>query len=382
MAKLSYEELKSVVATFVDEQKIAVDTFTATRDNTVGLLDKIGKIFTIDTSYIDKLSMFEGEELSFGKTIEEWQEDLKLPESFNSSGSSTLAPHEGTYRPVAYSYTLGKTTFPITIRNNDIERAVHFVEQFVSIIAMKSKRLYDSVAVWRYQVKRQMLAVLAGMCEDASGLGSSYSGETMVFNKAYAVNSLVRSASSGQNIKYGIVVKPVKSGDYANWAGAVADGAVIVYDGLVEELAIPVDTSTGEAFIKSIKKSVEIASDLSEGHSLNGNTLGSAEAGLVLLLKQGVMPEVEVDVIAGAFHESKVAIPAEVKVIKDFGDNASGVYAMLIDARGLRLHNTYRAVRDQQNAQGDFLNMFYHTEDTAFISRNTFVKVYRVPSAS
>lgn len=381
MAKLSIDALKALVATYVAENKISVDSFEVTRANTVGLLDKIGMIKTIDFSYMDKLAVLDGEELSFGKTIEEWQEDLKLPEDFDSSGSSTLAPHDGTYRPVCYSYTLGQKTHSITIRNNDIERAVHFVEQFISIVSMKSKRLYDSVAVWRYQCKRQMLAVLASMCEEASGKGASYSGETFANNKAYTVNDLVRSASSGQSIQYGIVVKPIASGDFSTWALAVAGGAIIVYDGLVEELAAPVDTSTGEAFIKSIKKAVEVASDISEGHSLNGNTLGATE-GLLLLVKQGVMSEVEVEVIAGAFHADKVALPAEVKVIKDFGDNASGVYAMLIDRRGVRLHNTYRAVRSQENAQGNFTNVYHHDEETAFISRNTFVKVYRVPSAS
>jgi len=379
MAKLSIEQLKTLVATYVDEQKISVDTFEITRDNTVGLLDKIGMIKTIDFSYVDKLAVLDGEELSFGKTIEEWQEDLKLPEDFDASGSSTLAPHDGTYRPVFYSYTLGQKTHSITIRNNDIERAVHFVEQFVSIVAMKSKRLYDSVAVWRYQVKREMLGKLAEMCEDAVGLSASYSGETFANNKNYAVNALVRSKTSGEGIEYGIIVKPVKSGDFSNWAGAVAGGAIIVYNGLVEELAIPTDTASGEAFVKSVKEAMEVASDLSEGHSLNGNTLGATE-GMLLLIKQGVMPSVEVDVLAGAFHEDKVALPAEVKVIKDFG-SASNVYAMLIDRRGCRLHNTYRAVRSQENAQGNFTNVFHHDEETAFISRNTFVKVFTEPSA-
>lgn len=379
MAKLSIEQLKTLVATYVDEQKISVDTFEITRNNTVGLLDKIGMIKTIDFSYVDKLAVLDGEELSFGKTIEEYQEDLKLPEDFDATGASTLSPHDGTYRPVFYSYTLGQKTHSITIRNNDIERAVHFVEQFISIVSMKSKRLYDSVAVWRYQVKREMLGKLAEMCEDAVGLGSAYAGETFANNKDYAVNSLVRSKSSGEGIEYGIIVKPVKRGDFSNWAGAVAGGAIIVYNGLVEELAIPTDTNSGEAFVKSVKEAMEVASDLSEGHSLNGNTLGATE-GMLLLIKQGVMPSVEVDVLAGAFHEDKVALPAEIKVIKDFG-SAEGVYAMLIDRRGCRLHNTYRAVRSQENAQGNFTNVFHHDEETAFISRNTFVKVFTEPSA-
>ena len=42
--KLSIKNLASVIATYVDEQKISVDTFQETRNNTVGLLDTIGKI--------------------------------------------------------------------------------------------------------------------------------------------------------------------------------------------------------------------------------------------------------------------------------------------------------------------------------------------------
>ena len=93
MAKLSYEELKEVVKDYVVANKISVDTYEITRDNTAGLLDKIGKIVTIDTTFVDKLSIFDGEELSFGKTIEEWQEDLILPQDYDSTGAGALSPH-------------------------------------------------------------------------------------------------------------------------------------------------------------------------------------------------------------------------------------------------------------------------------------------------
>ena len=70
--KLSIAQLNSVLSAYVDDQKISVASFSVTRDNTVGLLDKIGKIFTIVTNYVDKLALFDGEDLSFGKTVEEW----------------------------------------------------------------------------------------------------------------------------------------------------------------------------------------------------------------------------------------------------------------------------------------------------------------------
>ena len=115
MAKLSIVQLKSVVHNYVVSNKISVDSFTESRDNSVALLDTLGKIYTLWQTYGDKLSMFDGEDLSFGKTIEEWAQDLILPEDFDANGSTTMAPHVSTYRPVSFSYTLGKKTIPQTI---------------------------------------------------------------------------------------------------------------------------------------------------------------------------------------------------------------------------------------------------------------------------
>lgn len=373
MAKLSFAELKEIVSQYVIENKISVATFEITRNNTALLVDKIAKIMTLDTSFVDKLEVFEGEELSFGKTIEEYQQDLLLPQDYASNGDGALAPYDPTYRPAFYSYTLGRKVFAETIRNNDIERAVHFAEQLIEIVSMKSKRLYDSVAVWRYEVKREMLAKLIGMCDDVKTSATAYATTT-----TFSVGDYIKG---GSPTKYGVVVKPItaSASETNTWAKCLSGGYVILLD-LVQEIAIPSDTASGEAFIKAVKNDVEIAQDVSEGHSLNGNCLGASE-GLILLIKQGINSVLDVDVLAGAFHEMRVMSPAEIKVIKDFGSDNTGVFAMLVDKRGIRLHNTYKAVRDQINAKGDWLTMFYHTEDTAFVSRNTFVKVYRQPQA-
>ena len=63
--KLSIEELKTILASVVTASKVSLSSFNVTRDNVVGLLDKIGKIYTLDTVFsIDKLSRFDGEYLS------------------------------------------------------------------------------------------------------------------------------------------------------------------------------------------------------------------------------------------------------------------------------------------------------------------------------
>ena len=378
--KLSIAQLKSVVALYVASNKIGVDSFTETRDNSVGLLDVLGKIYTNWQNYGDKLGLFDGEDLSFGKTIEEWQSDLILVEDFLPNGDYTLAPHESTYRPVSFSFTLGKKTIPQTIRNNDIERAVHNIGQFEDIIAGKTKALYDSETMFRYALKRQALGVLVERCADAmdsTNADVTLATEGTTISGAVAVNELVYVTGTS---KMYVAVKPIASGSGLTGTTAIAGGYLVALD-LVTEIAMPVDDSTGEAFIEQVLKDVEIASDFSEGHSLNGNTLGgNPEAGLVLVMKQGLMPSLKVQTLAGAFHREELAIPAEIVVIPDFGDADADFYAMLVDRRIMRLHNTYRAVRENMNGQGDFLNYFYHTENTAHISRNCFVKVYKKPA--
>ena len=373
MAVLTYPELKTFVASVVTAAKLSNASFSATRDNTAGLLDKIGKIVTLDTNYaIDKLNMFDGEYLSFGKTIEEWSEDLILPEDYDSTGAHALSPHDPSYRPVFYSYTVGRKVIPTTVRNNDLERAVHFEEQYVQLISMKLKRLSDSMAAYRYQVKREMLAKLISLCDAAM----SATNATFTASTAYSVGTLLKDANTPT--KFGIVFKKIEVADaLANWAAAVSGGYIVEYD-LIQKISMPVDESTGEAFIKQVKTDVERASDENAGNSLNGNFLGATE-GLVLIINQGIMPSLDVDTLAGAFHADKLAVPAEIVVVKDFGSDTSNSYAVLMDRRGMRLHNTYNATRENINGDGDFINYFRHTEDTAYASRNTFVKVYRKP---
>ena len=380
MAKLSIAELKSVIATYVADNKIGVESFSETRANSVGLLDTLGKIYTNWQNYGDKLALFDGEDLSFGKSIEEWAQDLILCEDFNASGSGTLAPHESTYRPVSFSYTLGKKTIPQTIRNNDIERAVHNIGQFEDIIAGKTKALYDSETMFRYALKRQALGVLIERCDDAMDSLSAdvtLATEGTSISSNVAVNNLVYVTAT---TKMYVAVKPIASTDGLTGTTAIAGGYLILLD-LVKEIAQPVSDVTGEAFIEQVLKDVEIASDFSEGHSLNGNTLGgNPEAGLVLVMKQGILPSLKVQTLAGAFNKEELAMPAEIVTIPDFGNADADFYAVLVDRRIMRLHNTYRAVRENMNGQGDFLNYFYHSENTVHVSRNCFVRVYKKPS--
>lgn len=316
MAKMTISQLKAAVTAYVVAAKQA-GTWASTTDNTLDLLDKVGKIVTLDGSFEDKLAMLSGQNLPLGKTIEEYFIDLTLPEAYDSTGANALAPHDPSVEQVTYSYTLGRKKIPTTTRFDDVERAALTAEGAASMISNKMKKLYDSQSLYEFAIKKQLLANMIAKAEAASNAST-----------------------------------------------------------LVQTLSAPSNTTTAEAFIKQVKEDVETASFSTEGHNL-GNYLIGAAPELLLIVKKGVMPTVEVDALAGAFNQERLAVPAKVVVVDDFGNDASGAYAMLIDPRGVSLHNGYKAVRSQTNADGDYINHFLHSEFTGFISKSTFIKVYK-----
>ena len=372
MAKLSLAELKTAAASYCDSTKIAVNSFSVTRNNIVGLLDKIGKSIQLDTTFFDKLPELDGDVLETGKTVEEYYQDLILPVDYNqdADGSRVMKFYSPTFRPVAYSYSLGKKIIPTSIPNNNIERAVNNISQFVDIVATQEKRLSDSKAAWKYEVKREMLGKL---CDKVA---AAYSGAT-----AYVQNSTVLAEGSyykwtdGDSVDHYAVCVVGQAAAVNKSGNTLESEGVLIELQMMEEVPVPEDSTTGENFIKALKNAVEKAQDISEGYSLNGNTIG-AEQGLALYVKQGVMPSLEVDTMAGAFHLEKLSTGVEAKVIKDFGATTSKAYAILMDKRGAKLHIDYEAVREAFNGFGDFLSLFSHIESTAWLSRNCFVKIF------
>ena len=320
MAKLTIKGLKDFTKAYVDASKQA-GAWTSSTNNMLEAIEKIGKMVTIDGDYGDKLPELTGDDLPLGKTIEEWMIDLTLPENFvdpadSESGFdplSALKPYFPETEDCYYSYSLGRKKIATSIPYDNFERACLSSEDAANMEAKIMEKLEQSEQATVYAIKRQLLGNMA--------------------TKAVAA-------------------------------------------GCVEELAAPADTATGEDFVIKLKDAVEVASDINEGNTLGGVTAGAAPA-LTLYLKQGIMSTVDVHVLAGAFHDEKLAIPATIKVIKDFGDCDAKIFGILVDTRGVKLHNGYKAVRTQPNGSGDYLNIFKHFEDTGFISKSTYVRVYK-----
>ena len=369
--QLTIPQLKAAIAAYVKANGIA-QNFTPTY-NLVGLLDTIGKIYTNDQLFSDKLTDFDGEFLSFGKTVEEWQIDLVLPTAEEDVQEvDALTSAYPTYRPASFSYDLGDQVFKTTYKYNELNKGVHNEGQLTELIYGIQRSLSNSVISWRYAAKRQIAGVYAKMCIDAMNPANA---QTWAAGTARAVGVMVKNQASNPT-KIGIVVKAYAASANLAYDAAETAGYIVTLN-LVATLAKPVDTATGEAFVKQVKTDIETATDISEGHSLNGNTLG-ANLGMTLLVKQGLMPTLEVDVEAGAFHSEKVAVPAKIITVPDFGNGVDdSVYAILVDNRGFRLFPTWEYAGDQKNDAKGFMNYFRHVDATAHISRNTFIKVYK-----
>lgn len=318
MAKMTLTKLKEFVKAYVDASKSA-GTWTGTVDDFTKMVDKIGSQVILDGSFQDKLAgVFEGEELPYGKTVEETFIDLILPVAYADgvSEDDTWEVYKPTFEQAAYSYTLGRKKLPIVNSYDTIEKVCNDGSALATIESGIMKKFADSYTNTRYSIKEQ-------------ALGNLYS----------------------------------KAVDNAN---------------IVETLAKPVDTETGVNFLESIKKQVEIASDRNEGHCLSKELIGAAPS-LVLVVKQGIMPTLDAQTLAGAFNVDKLAIGVEVRRVDSFGSVAdeAGVYAMLVDPRGIQVRQSYNAVRSDSNANKDAIRTVHHYEDTVFTSKYTFAHIYK-----
>ncbi len=325
MAKMTINDLQAFVEAYVDSAKQAGAWNDGSFDNFAGLLDKIGKQITLDGLFNDKLPELNGDELPLGKTIEEYFIDLTLPEAFTGNnaveGAKDIVPQLPTVEDVVYSYTLGRKKIKTTMPYGNFERGMLSAEGVGQMSAKIMERLQNSQDLYKYAIKKQLIGNM--------------------IDKAISANC-------------------------------------------AEKLAKPVDTDSSEAFIKAVKECAEAASFAHEGDSLSGALIG-ATPDLVLFIKKGVMPTVEVDALAGAFHQENLALPVRIKVVDDFGvidasaanaDEFNASWAVLVDERAIKLHSGYEATRTSENADGDFVNFVRHSEYTGFISKYCYVHVF------
>ena len=384
---LTLAELKTLIGSMYASTKFANQDPQAVLNETAKVLNKIGLMVTIKGTYVDRLPEFDGPELPLGKTIEEYF--LQLPKILDADrdGSEDGTPNEPSFLPASWSYSLPKKRIKQTRRYDEFEEACYTTEQFLDFVADIEKSINDATTVYKYGLKRQLIGQGIKLIE--SILDSTVGAETLDGKEVYGYDGAdvydyqqgLYVASPNDAKVRGIVMAEENTIPLnTSWNDAVAAGYVTVYD-LAEDVAKPTNTAQGEAFIKKVLDDVEIASDNSAGHSLNGATIGAVD-NLRLYTLQGVRSVLAVDVKAGAFHRDELELGAEMKSLPDFGNYSGRTWAVLTDSRTFVLFLGYLAMRVRENADGDFVNFVRHLRYTPFMSRATFIKLYRTPAGN
>lgn len=309
MAELTKEELKSKASGYVKAEKQVQSTFKAEVDDFTKTLTKIGEMVTVYLPHVDKLPELNGNDLPFGEVIEEYLVNDFLPEDYTYEDNGVV---KASPRP-----TFAAAAYSLPLADKKFELGIPYSQfQRVSLDAGAYANLVAS---------------------SLSTLDSSYNAWNYACKRQLLGNAASKAIEAGKT----------------------------------ESIAIPTDAETGEAFLKRIKELCEVASDMNDCN-LAGHTCAGAPS-LKLYVKQGVIPSLEVDTLAGAFHDEKLAVPAEIKTILDFGDQDS-VFAILIDPRGVKLKNDINEV--ESIAANFVVSTKRHIKQTGFISKYGFIYVF------
>ena len=312
---LTIQTLKNAAAAYVDATKQLQSKFVPTVDDFTKTVCKIGEMTTLYLPHVDKLPELSGDNLPFGETIEEFMVNDFLPSDFSyQDGAPKKNATRATFAEAVYSYPMKEQLWELGVPRNQFRRVSLGERSFGDLIASTLSTLDSSANAWNYAAKRQLLG------------------------------------------------------------NAALEAAKI--PNLTTAIAKPVDTATGEAFIKAVKECVEVASDMNAGN-LAQHTAAAAPS-LTLYIMQGVMPSIEVDTMAGAFNEAKLAIPATVKTVLDFGTASdSGVYAILVDNRAIKLHDDILTVTSDYEGRMDQDNFYRHQKQTGFIYKYGYIHVFK-----
>lgn len=314
MATLTKEQLQTLAGQYVAATKQLQSTFTPTVDDFTKCVTKIGKMTTVYLPQVDKLPEMNGDNLPFGEVIEEFMVNDFLPEKYTYvDGAGKKNARRATFAEAVYSYPLDQQKFELGVSRTQFQRVALGQQSFSDMVACTISTLDSSYNAWNYAAKRQLIG-----------------------------NMATEAAK-----------KPA----------------------LVSTLAKPTDTATGEAFIKKVKELVEIAKDMND-HNLASHVCGAAPS-LKLYVKQGVMPSILVDTMAGAFSQEALAIPAEIKTVLDFGTADESIYAILVDERAIKLHDDINIVTTDYTAEFDQDNYYRLLKQTAYISKFAFVSVFK-----
>ena len=322
--KATYSTVQAFAKAYADATKSGNTTFTLTKNELCGAVDKIGEMITIRGSYDDKLSFLDGSELMLGRTIEEFHRAIaqaSLYEGADKEGPKVNVPEFIPYEKCAYSYPLARVKFKSSHQGDALAEACIDENAFAQLVAGESQEISDQKSFYKFNIKKAALANVIGKARAAT-------------NAAKLVTT-VKDPSQ-----------------------MTADEA----ETLITNLLI-------------YAKSIEFPT---EGNNL-GNCLIGGLTGIKprLVAKVSVLDQLDRLAKAGAFNEKYFDLTTryDIEEVDDFGSDTKALI-LVIDPRMVIIKPYLDRTYSYVNGDGDFMSTINHFGVTIFNSLYTAVHVY------
>ena len=134
-----------------------------------------------------------------------------------------------------------------------------------------------------------------------------------------------------------------------------------------------VDTQSAKDFVKQIKKHISDMKFRSTKYATVERHCSPCD--LMLVLKSGVLAEIDVELLASAFNVNKTDLQTMVVEVDSF-PNALNVIGMLLEKNALMVFDTLYNIEPQRNAKGMFTNHHLNVEKIISTSNMYNVAVY------
>lgn len=315
--------------------------FVPTYEAVSTLLDKIGLTITLQSSIVDHLAMFDDVVLNDGTTVEEYVHDLLAVVDYDPNSQPYGQDPIDTKR--AYHYRNSDKKIELPVWEDEMTRAFTSKEKFAEFVARMLQRINDTYQNYKFEAKK--LAIGEKILRDHN-LDENEDG-----------TFLVNYVQSWQNL--------VDVGkDYTELAGSKC---FITIDINGTNASIK-DKATSEEFILAVQSIVEDMKFTNRKYNVFGVAQQSQPQDLVLLIRKGSMPIMNVRALATVFNKELLGLGIDVKVIDDFGLNGRLLtnedtpkeiepYAILTDKRIVR----YMVTRDKTTVDinGNALRTLY-----------------------
>lgn len=325
--KYSLADLTEIIREGLGEQGA---DFEPTYESVSTLLDKIGLTISLQSNVVDHLEMFDDVVLSNGTTVEEYINDMLVVEDYDPNATPFDSKPVDVKRAYHTRSKDKKITLPVM--KAEIDRAFTSPEGTASFTARQIARIDDTFKNYKYEAKK--IAI----------------GEKLLRDHA----------------SYNEVAGHWTTNGVSDWRVIIEDGkkvlspndrylANISVEVGVDENGNPIyshainDKATSEEFILAIQSLVEDMQFLRTGYNMFGIPQQTQKENLVLLLKSGALPIMNVRALSNVFNKELLGLGIDVKVVDDFGIDTSvlapndplrKVYAVLADKRLVRYITT------------------------------------------